>query len=305
MARRTRSRKLAATGRADEPEGLLSSPVTRRAAILLGLQGSFAALLAWRMRQLQVVDTDRYRLLAEENRINLRLVPPVRAEIFDRAGAPLAVNQQNYRVVMIREQAGDVEAMLDKLGLIIEIPDYQRRRVLKEIKQKSAFVPVAVADFLDWPDFAAINVNAPSLPGVEPEVGLSRSYPHGPLTAHVIGYVGRVTEGELAAQEVPDPVLQIPEFQIGKTGIERALETELRGHAGTTRIEVNAMGRVMREIDRIEGVPGTDLHLTLDLALQAYAHERMAEDSAADPAPPNIVIGRLMACRIRCAKSRS
>jgi len=281
MTRRAKLQKRTVTGRTDDPEGLLSRPATRRAAVLLGLQSAFAAMLAWRMRQLQVVETDRYRLLAEENRINLRLIPPVRAEIFDRAGAPLAVNRQNYRVVMIREQAGDVEATLDKLGLIIDIPDYQRRRVLKEIKQKSAFVPVAVADFLNWTEFAAINVNAPSLPGVEPEVGLSRGYPNGSLTAHVIGYVGRVTEEELAAQEVPDPVLQIPEFQIGKTGIERALETELRGHAGTTRIEINAMGRVMREIDRIEGVPGTDLHLTLDLALQAYAHERMAEESAA------------------------
>jgi penicillin-binding protein 2 len=281
MARRTKSRKQAVTGRADEPDGLLSRPATRRAAVLLGLQTAFAGLLAWRMRQLQVVETDRYRLLAEENRINLRLIPPVRAEIFDRAGAPLAVNRQNYRVVMIREQAGDVEATLDRLGLIIDIPDYQRRRVLKEIKQKSAFVPVAVADFLNWPEFAAINVNAPSLPGVEPEVGLSRGYPNGPLTAHVVGYVGRVTEEELAAQEVADPALQIPECQTGKTGIERALETELRGHAGTTRIEVNAMGRVMREVDRIEGIPGTDLHLTLDLSLQAYAHERMAQESAA------------------------
>jgi penicillin-binding protein 2 len=281
MARRNQFRKQAVKGGGDEPEGLLARPANRRAVVLLGLQGAFAAMLAWRMRQLQVVETDRYRLLAEENRINLRLIPPVRAEIFDRLGAPLALNRQNYRVVMIREQAGDVEAMLDRLGLIIDIPPHQRRRVLKEIRQKSAFVPVAVADYLDWQDFAAINVNAPSLSGVQPEVGLSRHYPDGELTAHVVGYVGRVTEEELAAQEAPDPVLQIPEFQIGKTGIERALESELRGHAGTSRIEVNALGRVMREIDRVDGAAGTDLHLTLDLGLQAYAHERLGGESAA------------------------
>jgi len=97
----------------------------------------------------------------------------------------------------------------------------------------------------------------------------------------VIGYVGRVTQRDLDAQDVRDPVLQIPEFQIGKTGIERAIELELRGKAGTRRIEVNAVGRVIREIDRIDGVPGIDLHLTLDLGLQAYVRERLAEQSAA------------------------
>jgi penicillin-binding protein 2 len=233
------------------------------------------------MRQLQIVETDRYRVLAEENRINIHLIPPVRAEIFDRAGKPLAINRQNYRVVMIREQAGEVETMLDKLGLIIDIPEHRRRRVLKEMRQKSAFVPVTVADYLDWHDFAAVNANLPALSGVQPEVGLTRHYPEGQLTAQVVGYVGRVTEKELEAQEIPDPVLQIPEFQIGKTGIERAIEAELRGQAGSRRIEVNALGRVIREIDRIDGVPGTDLHLTLDLELQAYAHERLAEESAA------------------------
>jgi penicillin-binding protein 2 len=227
-------------------------PLTRRGLFLMGMQLAFGAVLATRMRQLQVVEAERYRLLAEENRINIHLIPPVRAEIFDRSGVPLAVNRQNYRVVMIRERAGDVEAMLDQLGLIIDIPDSRRRRVLKEMRKKSAFVPVAVAEYLDWPDFA-----------------------------HIIGYVGRVTEKELQAQDIADPVLQIPDFQIGKTGIERAIEEELRGQAGTRRIEVNAMGRVIREIDRVDGVPGADLHLTLDLSLQAYARERLAGESAA------------------------
>jgi penicillin-binding protein 2 len=222
-------------------------PLTRRGLFLMGMQLAFGAVLATRMRQLQVVEAERYRLLAEENRINIHLIPPVRAEIFDRSGVPLAVNRQNYRVVMIRERAGDVEAMLDQLGLIIDIPDSRRRRVLKEMRKKSAFVPVAVAEYLDWPDF----------------------------------YVGRVTEKELQAQDIADPVLQIPDFQIGKTGIERAIEEELRGQAGTRRIEVNAMGRVIREIDRVDGVPGADLHLTLDLSLQAYARERLAGESAA------------------------
>ncbi len=278
---RDRKARRDALKRRQQAEGAENRPLTRRGLILLGVQLAVGAVLATRMRRLQIVEADHYRLLAEENRINLQLIPPVRAEIFDRAGVPLAVNRQNYRVVMIREQAGDVEAMLDRLGLIIDIPARRRRRVLKEMRKKSAFVPVAVADYLDWRDFAAVNANLPSLAGVQPEVGLSRHYANGELTAHVIGYVGRVTERELKAQEIADPVLQLPDFQIGKTGIERAIELELRGRAGTRRIEVNAVGRVIREIDRIDGVSGTDLHLTLDLGLQAYARERLADQSAA------------------------
>ncbi len=278
---RDRKARRDSLARRKSAEGAENRPFTRRGLFLLGAQLTFGAVLIYRMRQLQVVEAERYRLLAEENRINIHLIPPVRAEIFDRKGVPLAVNRQNFRVVMIREQAGDVEAMLDRLGLIIDIPERRRRRALKEMHKKSAFVPVAVAEYLDWRDFAAVNANMPSLSGVQAEVGLSRGYPKGKLTAHIIGYVGRVTERELKVQEIPNPVLHIPDFQIGKTGIERAIEMDLRGHAGTRRIEVNATGRVIREIDRVDGVPGEDLHLTLDLDLQDYAHERLAEQSAA------------------------
>ncbi|MEM7189970.1 MAG: penicillin-binding protein 2 [Pseudomonadota bacterium] len=260
-------------------------PITRRGLVLAGLQLGVAGALAWRMRELQVVDSERYRLLAEENRINLELIATARAQLFDRDGAPLAVNTRNYRVLMVREQAGDVEEMLDRLGELIEIAPHQRARVLKEMNQKSAFVSVGVAEHLSWEDFAEINANAPALPGIKPEVGLSRQYPHGAQTAHVIGYVGRVSQNDLneiveSGQEI-DPILKSPEFQIGKTGIEKAIEPTLRGRAGTRRVEVNARGRVIRELDRLEGAAGDDLHLTLHLDLQKYCHERLGEESAA------------------------
>ncbi|MEO1491473.1 MAG: penicillin-binding protein 2 [Pseudomonadota bacterium] len=259
--------------------------VTRRGIVLFGAQAAVAGMLAWRMRQLQVVETERYRLLAEENRINMQLIAPARGQLFDRNGEPLAINTKNYRVVMVREQAGDPQEMLDRISQLVAIPPHQRERVLKEISKKSAFVPVMVAEHLPWEDFAEINANAPALPGIQPEVGLSRHYPHGPETAHVVGYVGRVSQNDLdkienAGEEI-DPVLQIPEFQIGKTGVERAIEGQLRGQAGNRRIEVNAVGRVIRELDRTEGNAGDDLHLTLDLELQKYCHERLGDESAA------------------------
>ena len=268
--------------RSDPPEG---PAVTRRGLVLLGAQVAFGGVLAWRMRQLQVVESARYRLLAEENRIKLELLATPRAQLFDRNGEPLAINIENYRVLMIREQAGDAEAMLERLGLLIDIPPHQRERILKEFRQKPAFVPIGVAEHLSWADFAEINANAPALPGIQPEAGLTRLYPHGPETAHVVGYVGRVSQRDIDRikdkGEELDPVLQLPEFQIGKTGIERALEQDLRGRAGTRQVEVNARGRIIRELDRHEGQLGQDLHLTLDLRMQKYCHERLGDESAA------------------------
>lgn len=257
-----------------------SAKLTRRGLILAGGQFGVIGLLGWRMRQLQIKEADEYLLLAEENRINIRLIPPARGLIFDRNGTPIAVNKQNYRIVMVREQAGDPEAVLRKLAQIIPLPDTRIERVLKEMQQRSAFVPVSVVEHLTWEEIAQVSANAPALPGVLPEVGLSRHYPLRHDFAHVVGYVGPVSDYDLSRLDDPDPLLQIPRFQIGKSGVEKAVESNLRGQAGTSRIEVNSLGRIMRELSRIEGVEGTDIQLTLDSGLQNFAQRRMASESA-------------------------
>lgn len=255
--------------------------ISRRGALLLGAQAAVMGALFWRLKALQIDSADEYLLMAEENRINVRLLPPARGEIFDRKGRPLALNRQNYRVVLVREQAGDVEAVLDELARLIDIPPHQRSRALREIRSKSAFVPVTVAENLDWETFARVNANAPALPGVTPEVGLSRHYPEGEKLGHVLGYVARFAEVDKDREDADDPLFQIPDFHIGKNGVERALEPVLRGSAGASRIEVNAVGRVIREIDRKPGAPGADIGLTIDLDLQRYALRRMEGESAA------------------------
>jgi penicillin-binding protein 2 len=254
--------------------------ITRRALMLLGLQAGVIGGLAWRMRDLQIVQNEKFSLLAEENRVNLRLIPPARGLIFDRAGLPLAGNRQNYRIVIVREQAGEVAPVLDRLAGIVPLPPDRRQRAEREIASRSAFVPVVVTEHVTWDDVVRVSANAPVLPGVYAEVGLSRFYPDAYSTAHVVGYVGPVSESDLARIENPDPVLQIPRFQIGKTGVEQRLETDLRGQAGDMRIEVSAAGRVVRELGRVEGQAGADITLTIDKGLQNFAMQRMAGESA-------------------------
>ena len=252
------------------------SRVTRRSLVLGGLQLGVAGVLGWRMRQMQVEQADEFRLLAEENRINMRLIAPERGLIFDRNGIPLAENAQNYRVVIVREDAGNVEDVLNRLRQLIFIDDTEMERALKEISRRSSFVPVTVTDQRTWEDISTVAINAPALPGITPDVGLTRNYPLGQDYAHVVGYVGPVSDYDLSKIDDPDPLLQIPKFQIGKTGVEQKYEPDLRGKAGARRIEVNAAGRVMRELDRDPGVPGADVQLTVESKLQNFAEARLA-----------------------------
>ncbi|WP_439121660.1 penicillin-binding protein 2 [Marivita sp.] len=254
--------------------------ISRRGLILGGVQLAFAGTLGLRMQHLQVDQANEFRLLAEENRINIRLIPPTRGQIFDRNGIILAANEPSYRITMVREDAGDVDDVIARLSSLVELDEDELNRALTEMQRSAPFLPVTLAERVTWDDISRVAVNAPALPGVTPEVGLSRIYPRRGDFAHVVGYVGPVSERDLARYETPDPVLRIPRFQIGKVGIEARHEEALRGRAGAKRVEVNAVGRVMRELDRREGTPGADMQLTVDSKLQSYIQARLGEESA-------------------------
>lgn len=244
----------------------------RRAAVLAGAKLLLLGGLCGRLYYLQVVESKRYQVLADENRINLRLLAPPRGHIVDRHSASLAVNIQNYRVVMVPEQALNVEETLARLNTIIEVSEYDRRRVFREARRRRAFVPITVRENLQWEEVSRIEVNAPDLPGISIDVGQSRHYPNGEIAAHVMGYVAAVSEKDLTG----DPLLELPGFRIGKNGIERQHDLALRGTAGNSQVEVNAIGRVIKELERTEGRPGRRVVLTLNLELQKFVTKRIS-----------------------------
>jgi penicillin-binding protein 2 len=264
---------------------------SRRVAFLGGGKVLLLSLLAGRMYQLQVIESDKYKTLADENRINLRLLPPPRGTIVDRYGRALAVNQENYRVTLVAEQVNDINTMLDTLSGIISLEDYERHRILREVRRRRGFVPVTVRENLDWRDVSRIEVNAPDLPGLSIEVGQSRQYPFAEDFAHVLGYVSAVSEKEATG----DPLLELPGFKVGKNGVERVFDLDLRGKAGNTQVEVNAVGRVIRELSRQEGQPGADLRLTIDRDLQKLAADRLKEEKSASAVVMDIHNGDVLA----------
>ncbi len=248
---------------------------SRRTAMLAGGKAVLLSALVGRMYYLQVVESDRYKTLAEDNRIRFRLLAPPRGRIVDRFGVAIADNQQNYRVVLIPEQTGDVEETLLRLGRIIAIRQSEKKRILREVRRSRGFVPVTLRENLSWEEVAHIEVNTPDLPGVMIDVGQSRFYPFATEMAHILGYVAAVSEGETKS----DPLLELPGFRIGKSGIEKVYDLALRGASGSSQVEVNAFGRVIRELKRSEGQPGTRLQLTIDSGLQEMTSKRLGEES--------------------------
>ncbi|ABS64091.1 Peptidoglycan glycosyltransferase [Parvibaculum lavamentivorans DS-1] len=253
---------------------------TRRAALLAAAQGAAFVALAGRMYYLQVLKTDQYRMLAEENRVAMRLLAPLRGNVVDRFGRILASNRQNYRAMLISEQTPDVEATLDRLSRIIEINEFTRKRILRDIQRSPRFMPVTVAEGLTWREFAQVNINEPDLAGIQPDVGETRDYPYGEELAHILGYVAAVSEKDLQQAQGDQPLLKLPGFRIGKEGIEKTYDKELRGVAGSSHVEVNAYGRVIRELSKDPGKPGGEVVLTLDMDVQKFAWNRLKGESA-------------------------
>lgn len=258
-------------------EGLRYQTFSRRALLLAGGQGLVLTALGGRLYYLSVVQGEQYKLRAERNRVALRLIAPERGEIFDRRRRKLATNQPDFRVFMIPEQADEIAATLEKIGRVVRLDERRIARLERQIRRQRKFVPVTVAQGLDWNTFAKVNVSVPELPGVVTDAGLSRYYPDGDFIAHLVGYLASPGEDEVAA----NPLYQLPGFKVGRQGLERRYEGRLRGSAGTRRVEVNAVGREIRELPpRQEAIPGNDLQLTLDIELQKFVMQQLGEEAA-------------------------
>lgn len=265
---------------------------TRRAILLGGAKVGLFSLLFGRLYYLQVLQRDRFSTLAEDNRINLRLIAPPRGQILDRAGAPLAVNQQNYRVVLLPEQVDKLDPLLEGLAKYIELSESDIKRITRDFKSNDGLNAVLVRDNLSWDQVAVISLHMPELPGADIEVGEVRAYPYADVTAHVVGYVGAVSQKD---KDSGRGDYQIPGFRIGKSGIERQYDEPLRGQPGSLQLEVNARGRVVRELMRNDPIAGKDCKLTLDIGLQQATQKRLAGEGSAAAVVMDIYSGAIYA----------
>ncbi|MET0308367.1 MAG: penicillin-binding protein 2 [Sphingomonas sp.] len=250
---------------------------SRRAVVLGAAQGAVAMVLAGRMTWLSVFENERYRLMAESNRVNLTLTPPRRGWIVDRKGMPLANNRTDFRVDLIPDRIEDKDKVLATLTPILGLTVEDIARIETDLKRAAGFQPVQVMENLDWERFAAVSVRQPELPGVAPTRGYARNYPLGAAVGHLIGYVGSASAEQFKKEK--DPLLVTPGFKLGKDALEKTLEKELRGAPGAKRVEVTAHGRLVRELETRADKPGANVRLTIDAGLQEYAARRLGTNS--------------------------
>ncbi|MFA6125602.1 penicillin-binding protein 2 [Sphingomonas sp.] len=258
-------------------EASQSYSFSRRAILLGGVQGAVGLALAGRMAWLAIAENEHYSTLSESNRVNMTLVPPRRGWIVDRHGAPIANNRTDFRVDIIPDRLENKGHVLGLLRDILKLPPEEMDRLVADLEHAAGFQPVQVAENLDWERFAAVSVRLPELPGVAPTRGFSRSYPAGAAVAHLTGYVGAASADQY--KQTRDPLMVTPGFKLGKDGLEKTLESTLRGVAGQKRVEVTARGKLVAELATRPDAPGANARLTIDVGLQEYAARRLGTQS--------------------------
>ena len=249
----------------------LRNRFSRRAVLIGAAQTGLFGLLLWRLRRLQILDSPEYRLLSDDNRISEHLVAPARGAIYDRLGRTIAEDRENFRVIVTPALCEDLGATLDAISEIVPVGAGARDRVIRAARRQSGYFPVLVTEGLDWRQFALLSVLAPQIAGMRTDRATYRRYVRARSMAHVVGYVGLADKGEVDAH----PVMRVPGFRTGKAGIEKGLDAELRGEPGTISYEVDAHGRVVRELGATASARGKDLVLTIDQELQEIAHKRI------------------------------
>ncbi|KRG60098.1 penicillin-binding protein [Stenotrophomonas koreensis] len=236
----------------------------RRAAIgFAGVLLALGGLGGWYFK-LQVVDHATYATRSESNRIKPRPVVPGRGMVYDRAGRLLAENVPAFRVDITPDKVQDMDATLAGLRTIFALSDEDIERFEQSRKARRRFLPVTLKLRVSEEEMARFAVDRWKYPGVELEPYLTRRYPYGELFAHVIGYVGRVDDRDLEVLGEGNAALT----HIGKSGLERYYEDQLRGRIGYEQVETNVQGRAIRTVGRVPARSGSDLRLSIDAQLQ-------------------------------------
>ncbi len=254
--------------------------LSRRAFIVGGLSASAISVLVGRLYYLQFMRSAELKTLAEDNRIKLQLVAPLRGLILDRHGFPLATNEKNFRLFLDVETRRDFKTMLDNLSQVIALHPDRIKQVLGQAKSRRYQPPILLKEHLSWDEVAQFEFYSPEYPGVFVDVGQIRHYPFRDHASHLIGYVGTVSEEEMR-EENERAVARLPDFKIGKSGVEKLLNQELRGVAGVRHIEVNVHNLPIREVASKPATPGKDIRITIDSRLQEFASQRLEGESAA------------------------
>lgn len=255
----------------DVPNGLRRRLAGALVVALLGF-----GLLATRLWYLQVLQGPELQEMAKSNRIRLHRVPATRGRVVDRFGRVLVDSRPAFSAVLVPEDAGDLETTVETLAQFLDQTPADVHAVLEKAKARPRFAEIVVKRELTWAEVVALETHQLDVPGVSVEVTPRRSYPLGDQLAHLLGYVGEVNPDDLAR----DKSYRAGDL-IGKSGLEKFFEQDLRGQDGGQQVEVNAVGRQLRVLRSVPEKPGHTVRLTIDLDLQAAASAALGQRDGA------------------------
>jgi penicillin-binding protein 2 len=236
----------------------------------------FFAILITRLWYLQIQQGEEYTRLAQNNRVrHLEVVAP-RGNILDRKGREVVTNRPSFNVVWVREGNRVDDNLLKKTASILGVDISELLARTRKMVGTPGHIPIRLAEDLTWDKVAYIENNRMELPGIKIEVIPQRVYHYGNLASHVIGYLGEINQKELSRSVAEDDYKSGD--MIGKMGLEKLREKDLRGEKGKHYMEVNALGFEQRNLKGLEPLPGNDLRLTLDVDLQHAAEELMMKE---------------------------
>lgn len=252
--------------------------VAQRAAVAGVLALLALSLVAWRLAHLQIDRHEHFSVLSRDNRVKVQPIPPTRGLIYDAQGLLLADNLPAFALEITIEKVEDLAGPIAALSAIVPVDAKDLARFERLKRQRVRFQGVPLRLNLSPEEVARFSIDSHRFPGVDVRAELIRTYPLGELTAHALGYVGRINAEEMERIDTSD---YAGTHFIGKGGVEKAHEGVLHGHVGHQQVEVNARGRVLRTLAGKAPVPGRDLHLFLDVALQRAATDALGDNLGA------------------------
>ncbi|NKB77330.1 MAG: penicillin-binding protein 2 [Gammaproteobacteria bacterium] len=249
-----------------------SKIIHNRIIFLFGFVSLLALILVARLVHLQVSQHQHFSTLAQNNRIDIISLPPVRGLIYDRNGEVLAQNFRVYNLEILPDKVENMDETLGELRQLIDLSDDNIKQFKTLLKRRPSFERQTLRANLKEDEAARLAVNQHRYPGIELRARLQRNYPKGELISHVVGYVGRISSEDLA--QIDNKRYRGLEY-IGKSGIESYYESSLLGKSGVQRAETNAHGRVVRSLEQTEPVSGETMYLGLDIKLQRKSIEAL------------------------------
>ena len=262
----------------------------RRTFILFLLKLSLFSAVGWRLYNIQILDSSKYKTMSKKNQIDLEIIFPVRGKIFDRNRVLIAKNEKVYDVYLIPENTKSINNTLNALSQFIDIDFAKRRKVIELSTQVKKFEKIKIFENISWSVLEKIETNKYNLQGVFIAEDYLRVYPYKDNFSHLLGYISKPNQQELALPFIS----KMPNLDIGKEGLEKSFNPLLVGKAGQREIEVNSNGRIIREISKVDSIRGKEISLSIDLRIQQYAINLLKSHRAGSINVINIKNGEIL-----------